>query len=223
MMRARVRYFAAARELAGVDAEEVEIDDATPHASALLAAIGERHPALRAHIGRMRIAVNGELAPGDSMLADGDEVVILPPVAGGSAVGLVDVRESDLSIDECIRAVTHGGAGAVCVFTGVVRDHADGRAVARLDYEAYVELAVKEARRILEAIAGERPGVRLAATHRVGTLSIGDVAVVVAASAPHRDDAFLACRDAIDRIKATVPIWKKEWGVDGEGRWVNLE
>jgi molybdopterin synthase catalytic subunit len=171
----------------------------------------------------MRIALNGELAPNDSALSDGDEVVLLPPVAGGSGVSLVEVREGALSVDECARAVSHAGAGAVCVFTGVVRDHADGRAVARLDYEAYVELAVKEMRRILDAIVEARPGVRLAATHRVGRLAIGDVAVVVAASAPHREDAFLACREAIDRIKETVPIWKKEWGKDGEGRWVNLD
>ncbi len=111
----------------------------------------------------------------------------------------------------------------MAIFTGIVRDHADGQAVARLDYEAHPEMATKEMRRVLEGIATEIPSVRFAATHRVGKLEVGDLAVVVAASAPHRAEAFAACRLAIDRIKETVPIWKKEWGPDGEAHWVNLE
>ena len=98
------------------------------------------------------------------------------------------------------------------MFTGVVRDHAEGKPVARLDYEAHESLAKKEMERVLLAVASEYPGARLAAVHRVGRLDVGDVAVCVAASAPHRAEAFSACRAAIDRIKETVPVWKKEWG-----------
>jgi molybdopterin synthase catalytic subunit len=104
-----------------------------------------------------------------------------------------------------------------------IRDHADGQRVSRLDYEAHESLAEKEMKRVLEGVVAEHTGVRIAAVHRVGTLGIGDVAVCVAASAAHRDDAFAACRKAIDRIKETVPLWKKEWGRDGDARWVNLD
>jgi len=118
--------------------------------------------------------------------------------------------------------VLHPGAGGVALFVGTVRDHADGKPVARLDYEAHPELAEKDAIRVLAKITEEMPGVRLAMTHRVGKLLVGDLAVVVAASSAHRADAFEACRLVIDRVKETVPIWKKEWGPDGEAHWVNL-
>ena len=93
----------------------------------------------------------------------------------------------------------------------------------RLDYEAYVELANKEMARILDELTRTTPNTRLAALHRVGELAIGDFAVIVAASAPHRAEAFALCRAAIDRIKESVPIWKKEWSPDGSALWVNLE
>jgi molybdopterin synthase catalytic subunit len=97
----------------------------------------------------------------------------------------------------------------------VVRDNAEGKDVARLDYEAHESLALKEMQRVLEGVVSEHAAVRLAAVHRVGQLEIGDVAVCVAASAAHRDEAFTACRKAIDRIKERVPLWKKEWGPSG--------
>lgn len=93
----------------------------------------------------------------------------------------------------------------------------------RLDYEAHERMAEKEMQRVLDSVVSEHAGVRLAAVHRVGSLRVGDVAVCVAASAPHRNEAFVACRKAIDRIKESVPLWKKEWGPDGEAYWVNLE
>lgn len=221
-----VRYHAAARELAGTREEELELD-APLAAEAFVATLGERHPPLRPYLARMRLAVNGDFAPAGATIAPGDRVDVMPPVAGGSGaddpVKLAAVRDAPLSLDEAFGAVSHASAGGVCLFTGVVRDHADGKAVARLDYEAYAELATKETRRVLAKVAEEVPGVRLAAVHRVGELQVGDLAVVVAASAAHRDEAFRACRLAIDRIKETVPIWKKEWGPGGEAHWVNLE
>jgi molybdopterin synthase catalytic subunit len=231
-MRVSIRYFAAARDLAGVDHETVELDEVTMTARGLLSWIASHRPRLAVVIHRMRVAVNEDFADEDAAIRDGDEVVILPPVAGGAPISdhpipvgerVVDVRETPLSIDECMRGVAHPSAGGICVFLGVVRDHADGAAVARLDYEAYTELARKEMRRIVEQIERENAGVRLAALHRVGQLAVGDTAVVVAASAPHRAEAFAACRAAIDRIKESVPIWKKEWGPDGTSTWVNLE
>jgi molybdopterin synthase catalytic subunit len=126
-----------------------------------------------------------------------------------------EVWERALEVAPVLGAVSHAGAGAVDVFLGVVRDTNEGRAITRLDYEAYATMAVKEMERVANEIATEMPGVKLAAVHRVGELSVGELAVVCAASAAHRTEAFTACRKLIDGIKARVPIWKREWGPDG--------
>jgi molybdopterin synthase catalytic subunit len=135
---------------------------------------------------------------------------------------LVALREVELSVDEATAHVRHAGAGGVAIFIGVVRDANDGLPVVKLEYEAYATMAVAEMRRIAEEIAREVSGVRLAVLHRVGTLVVGDVAVVCAASAPHRGEAFVACRMLIDRIKARVPIWKREHGPNG-AYWVGWQ
>ena len=132
------------------------------------------------------------------------------------------IRTEALGLDELVAAVSHRSAGGVATFLGVVRDHNEGRAVTLLEYEAYGLMAEAELGRILEEIAAEMPGVRVAATHRVGALQVGDAAVACAASAPHRAEAFRACREAIDRIKARLPIWKREHGPDGP-YWVGWE
>jgi molybdopterin synthase catalytic subunit len=132
---------------------------------------------------------------------------------------LLDLRQVPLSLDEAIAAVTHPSAGGIAVFTGVVRDVNEGRAVARLEYKAYESMARAELGRIAGEIAGRWPGVRLAALHRTGSLSVGEMAVVCAASAVHRGEAFEACRALIEGIKARVPIWKREHGPDGAA-WV---
>jgi molybdopterin synthase catalytic subunit len=118
--------------------------------------------------------------------------------------------------------VRHAGAGAVCVFLGTVRDHNDGRLVVRLEYEAYASMALAEMKRIASEIADELAGVRLAVVHRTGSLAVGDIAVVCATSAPHRGEAYAACRALIDRVKTRVPIWKREHGPDG-AYWVGWQ
>lgn len=128
---------------------------------------------------------------------------------------LADLRTEPLSTDEVVAAVAHPSAGGTSLFIGTVRDEADGRAVTLLEYEAYPAMARAEMRRIAEELARELPGVRLAVTHRIGSLVVGDLAIVCAASAPHRGEAFRACRALIDRIKERVPIWKREHGPDG--------
>ena len=134
-------------------------------------------------------------------------------------VALVALRETALSVDEALASVRDPSAGGICVFLGTVRDHNEGRAVDRLEYEAYPAMAVAEMTRIAEEIAAELPGSRLAVIHRTGSLVVGDIAVVCAASAPHRDEAYRACRALIDRVKARAPIWKREQGPDGSS-WV---
>jgi molybdopterin synthase catalytic subunit len=140
---------------------------------------------------------------------------------------LLVLRDGPPSVDEAMSSVRHPGAGAVAVFVGIVRDHSHGaagerRAVVRLEYEAYAAMAEAEMRRIAAEIVAEIPEARVAAIHRVGTLAVGEIAVVCAASAPHRGEAFRACRALIDRIKERVPIWKREMGPDG-AYWVGWE
>lgn len=217
-----VRYFAAARERAGLTEEEVALASESLSTSALLAQLSARHPRLAPIAGRMRLAVNGELVDDAHLVRAGDEVDVLPPVAGG-APRVCAVRAAPLSVDECLSAVRRPGAGGIALFVGAVRDEAGGAAVTRLDYEAHAGMAEREMGRILDEIEAADPALRLAALHRTGELSVGEIAVVVAASAPHRAEAFAACRAAIELLKERVPIWKKEWTSDADGRWVNLD
>jgi molybdopterin synthase catalytic subunit len=124
-----------------------------------------------------------------------------------------------LVIEEVISHVIRPGAGGIDVFVGVVRDTSNGRVVQKLEYSAYDAMARREMNRIVLGLESEMPGVTVAAIHRLGALGVGDVAVLCAASAPHRGEAFHACRELVDRIKAQVPIWKQEYGPDGP-RWV---
>jgi molybdopterin synthase catalytic subunit len=137
----------------------------------------------------------------------------------GPSEPFVALRSEPLSIDEALSHVRHSGAGAVCFFLGNVRDANDGRPVVKLEYEAYAPMAIAEMKRIANELAEEIRGVRLAVVHRTGTLDVGDTAVICAASAPHRDEAYRACRALIDRVKARVPIWKREHGPEG-AYWV---
>ena len=222
-MKIDVYFYAAARELAGCSSSTFELGSQSLQQEELRRLVSDRYPSLAAFLTRMRLAVNGDFVDASHTLADGDRVDVLPPVAGGSPVVLCKVSDQEISLDEVRRAVEHPSAGGVCIFHGIVRDHANGKQVSRLDYEAHENLAQKEMTRVLEGIIAEHADVRIAAVHRVGRLAVGDVAVCVAASAAHRDDAFTACRKAIDRIKETVPLWKKEWGPDGQAHWVNLD
>ena len=138
------------------------------------------------------------------------------------ALGAVAISAEPLSLDRAVALVSHAGAGAVVTFVGTVRDVNEGRAVTLLEYEAYESMARAELGRIKAEIESESPGVRLAVHHRIGALGVGDAAVVCAASAPHRGEAFRACRLLIDRVKARVPIWKREHGPEGP-YWVGWE
>ena len=146
-------------------------------------------------------------------------IALIPPVAGGA--GLFRVSDEPLSLDEVVRAVTVEEHGGVVTFSGVVRRQSRGKRIVRLEYEAYRPMAERKLAEIGAQLAEEQPGVRVAIVHRVGKLAVGDVAVVIAASAPHRAAAFDACRAAIDRLKESVPIWKKEIAEDGE-EWIGL-
>jgi molybdopterin synthase catalytic subunit len=138
------------------------------------------------------------------------------------AVALVALRDEPLSVDEVLDAVRHPACGGIAVFVGVVRDHDHGDPVTSLDYEAHPS-AVDTMRSVLEDVADRSPGVRVAAVHRTGAaLRVGDLAVVVAAAAPHRGEAFDAAREVIDTIKSRTPIWKHQHLGDGSTEWVGL-
>lgn len=136
-------------------------------------------------------------------------------------VRLIGLRESPLSVDEVLRAVTDPTAGGVAFFLGTVRDYDHGREVTRLSYSAHPS-AEQQLREVVEKVAAEFPVHAVAALHRVGDLALGDVAVVVAVACAHRAEAFTACRRLIDDLKETVPIWKHQFFADGEAEWVGM-
>jgi molybdopterin synthase catalytic subunit len=136
-----------------------------------------------------------------------------------SVVRLIAVRESELSVDEVRTAVADPAAGGIALFAGAVRDSDHDRGVSGLSYSAHPS-AVDELRRVAGVIAEKHPVIGIAAVHRVGDLAIGDLAVVLAVSCPHRAEAFDACRDLIDILKASVPIWKHQRFDDGTAEWV---
>ena len=136
-----------------------------------------------------------------------------------SVIRLIAVRESELSVDEVRAAVADPAAGGIALFAGAVRESDHDRAVSGLSYSAHPS-AVDELRRVAEVIAEKYPVIGIAAVHRVGDLAIGDLAVVLAVSCPHRAEAFDACRDLIDILKASVPIWKHQRFDDGTAEWV---
>jgi molybdopterin synthase catalytic subunit len=223
-VRISVLYFAVFREKLARDSELLELADGARVADAV-AALADQHPAIASLRGRFRVAVNQEFADDDLALRDGDELALIPPVAGGSGRH-VRLLEEPLSLDRCIAAVSGPGPagmtmGGVVTFVGIVRRHSRGVVVERLEYSAYGSMAVREMTRLVEEIEAEVAGCRVAVEHRVGTLAIGDAAVAIAAAAPHRAEAFTACRAMIDRLKDRVPIWKKEIGEDG-AEWVGL-
>jgi molybdopterin synthase catalytic subunit len=209
----RVRLFAILRERAGSDSLELDLADGATVGDAL-EALAE-HPGLGEALGVMRVgtAVNREYARPDAKLRPNDELALIPPVSGGADVH-VRLTDRPLSVEAVSRVVGRSGAGAIVAFQGTTRD------VGRLEYEAYREMAEERIAAILRECV-ERHGLEAAAAeHRIGSVPLGDAGVIVAVSAPHRAEAFAGAREAIDRIKVEVPIWKREVEPDGSARWV---
>ena len=214
-MNVRVRHFASYREAAGAGQLAIELPEGSTVGDAI-AEVERRHPRI-AGSRQIVIAKNREYVGADASLADGDEVALIPPVSGGagSAADRIAVRGTPLSVDAALDAVRGPDAGGIVVFLGTVRDASRGKRVRHLEYEAYTEMAEAKMREIAARLEREHAPLRLAMHHRIGDLAIGDIAVVVAAAAPHRDAAFAAARAAIDELKSVVPIWKKEHTDDG--------
>jgi molybdopterin synthase catalytic subunit len=228
-MRARVLFFGVLRDLAGRSSEETEFPDGTT-LSGVLDVYAARIPRLREMAGCVMVARNQEFAALSASVEEGDELALLPPVSGGLPAPIELIRNGNYfaltrrEIDSraiSARIIT-GAEGAVVTFEGAVRNNSGGRPTLYLDYECYEPLALKTMARIGEAIVETRDVNRIAIVHRLGRLLIGEVSVSVVVTAPHRRPAFEAALECIDRLKKTVPIWKKERFKDGEV-WVEGE
>lgn len=203
------------REEAGQGFCEVELPAPASAADAVAAASDQVGLSARARSIPVVLAVNREQVGPDTIVSDGDEVAVLPPVSGGAPTARVHaaIVTEPLSADRLRAAVADNGAGAVVTFEGVTRD------VPRLEYDAYTEMATPLLAALLAEVASTHGLLAIAAEHRVGVVPLGASSVVIAASSAHRPEAFAGAREAIDRIKVELPIWKQEQG-EGGGRWV---
>ena len=204
-MRIELRLFAVFRERAGRERLTLELPEGARVTDALAAAGHE--PGLGEVLARMpiRAAVNREYVGDETMLCDGDEIALIPPVSGGAtSMAQARVGVEPLSVERLAEAVSRPGAGATVVFCGTTRD------VDSLDYEAYAEMATERITEILDQAIAAHGLEAAAAEHRTGVVALGEASVIVAVSAAHRSEAFAGAREAIDRIKAEAPIWKVE-------------
>jgi molybdopterin synthase catalytic subunit/molybdopterin converting factor small subunit len=204
-----VRLFANLRERAGASSRPLELVDGAVVADVWPAlGLGDEPPGLL-------FAVNRAYAGREAVLADGDEVALIPPVSGGA----FRLSEQPLSVQAAIDEVASPDAGAIATFVGTTRRRSRGRDVVRLEYEAYEGMAEAEMERIAAELRTKHDVHEVAIHHRVGVVGIGETSVVIAISAPHRAAALEACREAIDTLKQTVPLWKKEVYEGGE-EWI---
>jgi molybdopterin synthase catalytic subunit len=205
----RIRFFAGLRERAGTGARELELSNGARVADVWPALeLGNEPPGLL-------YAVNKSYADTESALAEGDEVALIPPVSGGD----FKLTEAPLSVDAAVREVARDEAGAIATFLGTVRNRSRDRAVLYLEYEAYEGMAEDVMAQLAAKLAEEHELSAVAIHHRIGRVEIGEPSVVIAVSSPHRAAALAACKEAIDTLKETVPLWKKEVYEGGE-EWV---
>jgi molybdopterin synthase catalytic subunit len=204
-----VRLFAGLREHAGTGrrdlelGEEARVEDVWPALGLGEEPAGLIYAVNRAYVGRERT------------LAEGDEVALIPPVSGGA----IRLTENPIDLAAIVREVEDERAGAIATFLGTVRAQSRGRKVVRLEYEAYEGMAENVMAELAKQLQERYELCAVAITHRVGICEIGEASVAIAVSAPHRQDALAACKDAIDTLKETVPLWKKEVYEGGE-EWI---
>ena len=221
-MKVGVRFFARYREAAGRDHVELDLPDGGTVESAW-EAVASRFPVLQQYRPFTLFALGTDYVSATHPLRPGDEVCLFPPVSGGSEGDLIEVTDKPLSEEALMRGVGNAGAGGLVLFSGVVRGETGGRRVKYLEYEAHAPMAAAKMREIAAQVRQRWPGVRgVALVHRIGRLEIGESSVMIAVSSLHRAEAFDACRFAIDTLKETVPVWKKEFFEDGEV-WVGLQ
>jgi molybdopterin synthase catalytic subunit len=217
-VQVQVLYFGVIRERVAKKTKELITLPAGATVDDLVTELCATYPTFRDAVRHVKVAVNESFGAPELALADGDEVAIIPPVAGGAEPYCM-LTEQPLSVDHAISAVTGPEQGAVVVFLGVVRAQKDGKQITELEYEAYKSMATASLRDIVSRCEAMGNDVHVGVAHRFGALSPGQIAVVVAASAMHRDLAFQAARQCIELLKAETPIWKKEFSSDG-ATWI---
>jgi MoaE-MoaD fusion protein len=222
-MRIRVLAFASAGDALGRESLELELP-AGSRVAELRARLEQDHPRLGPLWERLAIAVEGEIATPTTPLAEGVEVALLPPVSGGSATEAapalaVALTEAPLDPAALAAAVTSPRRGALVLFSGTVRNHHQGREVAAITYSAYGPMAQARLERIARELEATGQDLAVAIHHRLGRLEPGEASVLIATASPHREEAYQASRKALERLKAEVPIWKREHYADGSAAW----
>jgi len=215
-VKIRVRLFAAVKDIVGQREVVLDLPEGITAAGMLSRFAGD-YPRLQGLAPSLLFAVNREYVEGTRVLAEGDEVALIPPVSGGA--DLYEITQAHLSLDALVKAVGQNTSGAVASFLGIVREFARGRQVQYLEYDAYPEMATTAMRQIGEEIRTRWPVDTIAMVHRIGRLTIGEASVAIAISSAHRREALEACANAIERLKEIVPIWKKEVWTDG-AEWI---
>lgn len=227
-MRVRVLFFGRLREIVGASEDWAEVGEGS-RVEQVFSQYEQKFPQLSHFRPSVVPSVNEDFSGWQAGLHEGDEVAFLPPVSGGSsganatvAPDRFELTRTAIRADEILANVKAPADGAVVVFDGIVRNQSKGKSTLYLDYEAYEPMALKKMREIGEQIRKRFDVDRIAMVHRLGRLEIGETSVLIAVSAPHRRAAFDAARFAIESLKRTVPIWKKEYFADG-AVWVEGE
>ena len=208
-MQVSIRLFAGLRERAGTGTRTLELTDG--------ATLGDVWPALDlgSEPSGLLYAVNKRYAETETALMEGDEVALIPPVSGGD----FRLTAEPLSLDAVVREVQRDEAGAIATFLGTVRNRSRDRQVLYLEYEAYEGMAEETMAELARELTRQHELLAVAIHHRVGRVEIGEPSVAIAVSSPHRAAALAACKEAIDTLKGTVPLWKKEVYEGGE-EWI---
>lgn len=215
-MKLRLLAFASAGDALGATEMDLELADGS-RVSDLRARLDQNYPKIAPLWSRLAVAMDGRVVPSDEVLRDGAEVALLPPVSGGSAAA--ELVDGPIDVASSVAAVSGPGRGAVVVFLGTVRDHHAGRPVEKLTYSAYRAMALEGLRRIAADLEGAHQDLRAAIVHRLGEVPVGEPSVVIAIASPHRAAAYEASRTALERLKAEIPIWKREHYADGGEAW----
>lgn len=220
-MKVKVLFFGLTHDLTGLREDHIDLEEGS-RLNDLRRSYEARFPRLRELAGSLLLAVNQQVADGVALLQEGDEVAFMPPVSGGSSDDVYRITGEKIDAAALAASLKRPADGAVVVFKGIVREQSHGRRVLYLEYEAYDAMAVRKMEEVGAEAKSKFEIHNVGILHRVGRLEIGETSVAIVVTAAHRRPAFKACHYAIDRLKQTVPIWKKEHFEDG-GVWAEGE
>ena len=218
-MQINVRLFAGLHDILGKRDVVLELADGATVAQ-LRDRLASEYPVVIPFLSTLVCAVDDEYVTPEHSLRDGDHVALIPPVSGGNTGDAFSVTTEPLDPERLVQAVRQDESGAIALFYGVARNHSEGRRVRALEYDVHPPMAEKKLREVAAEVRARWPITGIGIFHRTGRLEIGETSLLVAVSAPHRQEAFEACQYAVDRVKQVVPIWKKEIWEDGDSEWV---